>query len=103
MLGRLTLSLAIIIVFHAAFSTYEHLSHLKALGKPEGSIPQDIVLEALVGMALGILGATLNAPPLKGITWASEMKKRSVDEMDARGGFASYVGRGKHVLSTPPS
>ncbi|KAJ8095229.1 hypothetical protein PM082_010451 [Marasmius tenuissimus] len=76
---------------------------MNALGKPEGSIPQDIVFEALVGMALGILGATLNAPPLKGITWASEMRKRSVDEMDARGGFASYVNRGKHILSTRSS
>ncbi|KAK7061028.1 hypothetical protein VNI00_000763 [Paramarasmius palmivorus] len=99
MLGRFVLLTAILVVLHAAFSTYEHLSHLKALGKPEGSLPQDIVLEALVGLALGILGASLNAPTLKGMTWASEMRKRSIDEMDARTGFASFVNRGRRILS----
>lgn len=29
-------------------------------------------------MVLGILGASLNAPPLKEITWASEMQKQYV-------------------------
>lgn len=99
MSGGFILLLAILIVLHTAFSTYEHLSHLKALGKPEGSLPQDIILEAVVGLALGILGAALNAPPLKGNTWASEMRKRSLDEMDTRGSFASYVTRGKHIFS----
>ncbi|ESK96516.1 hypothetical protein Moror_7024 [Moniliophthora roreri MCA 2997] len=104
MFGRFVLLVAILIVLHAAFSTYEHLSHLKALGKPEGFLPQDIVLEAIVGLALGVLGASLNAPALKGITWASEMRKRSIDEMDSRTGFGSFVNRGRRILSpTAPS
>ncbi|KAG7093616.1 hypothetical protein E1B28_007280 [Marasmius oreades] len=103
MFGGFVLFLAIIIVFHTAFSTYEHLSHLKALGKPEGALPQDVILEAVVGLVLGILGAALNAPPLKGITWASEMRKRSVDEMDTRAGFASYVNRGRYIFSPTSS
>jgi hypothetical protein len=37
-----------------------------------------IVLEALVSLLLGITGASLDAPELKEITWASEMKKRLV-------------------------
>ncbi|KIM90365.1 hypothetical protein PILCRDRAFT_812103, partial [Piloderma croceum F 1598] len=91
---------ATITVLHAAFSTYEHLSHLKALGRPEGSLPVDIVFEALAALFLGVLGASLNAPPLKDITWQSEMKKRSIDEMDSRLGFASYVNRGRTFIST---
>lgn len=35
-----------------------------------------IILEALVGLVLGIVGASLNTPPLKEITWASEFRKR---------------------------
>jgi len=81
-------------LFHAAFSTYEHLSHLKALGRPEGSLPSSIVLESLLALFLGIIGACVKAPPLKEITWASEMKTRTIDDMDARMGFASFVTRG---------
>ncbi|KAF8239413.1 hypothetical protein L208DRAFT_1386339 [Tricholoma matsutake] len=99
MLGRVLLLLATIAVLHAAFSTYEYLSHLKALGRPEGPLPQSIIVETLVGMILGILGASLNAPPLKEITWASEMQKKKIDEMDSRLGFASFVNRGRNILS----
>jgi len=82
-------------LFHAAFSTYEHLSHLKALGRPETSLPFSIVLESLLALFLGITGACLKAPALKEITWASEMKTRTIDEMDARMGFANFVTRGR--------
>jgi hypothetical protein len=39
-------------------------------------VTSQIVVETLVGLILGILGASLNAPPLKEITWASEMQKQ---------------------------
>jgi hypothetical protein len=70
------------------------LSHLKALGKPEGLLPNDVwifpsthllyanilqmIIEALLALVLGIVGASLNAAPLKEITWASEMRTRHV-------------------------
>lgn len=44
--------------------------------KPD--ITTQIVLETLTGLILGILGASLNAPALKEITWASEMQKQYV-------------------------
>ncbi|KAF9045659.1 hypothetical protein BDZ89DRAFT_1058634 [Hymenopellis radicata] len=99
LVGRAFLLIATLALFHAAFSTYEHLSHLKAMERPEGQLPQDIIIEAFVALFLGILGASLNAPPLKEITWASEMNKRSIDEMESRPGFASYINRGKNFLS----
>jgi hypothetical protein len=99
MLGRIFLLLATITTFHAAFSTYEHLSRLKALGRPEGSLPIDIIIEALISLVLGVVGASLNAPELKEITWASEMKKRSIDQMDSRLGFANFVNKGRTFLS----
>ncbi|KAG6813843.1 hypothetical protein H0H92_006787 [Tricholoma furcatifolium] len=101
MLSKLLLFLAIFFIFHAAYSTYEHLSHLKALGRPEGVLPQSIVFETFIALILGILGASLNASELKEITWASEMRKRTIDEMDSRLGFASFVNRGRTILSLP--
>ncbi|KAI0255919.1 magnesium transporter [Lactifluus subvellereus] len=95
MLGQFLLTIAIITLFHAAFSTYEHLSLLKALGKPEGLLPSSIVLESFVALLLGIIGACLKAPAPKEITWASEMKTRTIDDMDSRMGFANFVTRGK--------
>ncbi|KAJ7623163.1 magnesium transporter [Roridomyces roridus] len=103
MLGVVLLFLATAAVLHAAFSTYEHLSHLKAIGRPEGSLPFDIVVEAVVALALGIIGASLNAPTLKEISWSAEMRKRSIDEMDSRLGFASYVNRGNSLFAKPPT
>ncbi|KLO17949.1 hypothetical protein SCHPADRAFT_936607 [Schizopora paradoxa] len=98
MLGRTLLLAAIAMVLHAAYSVYEHLSYLKALGKPEGTLPQDIVVEVIAAMFIGILGASLNNPQLKEITWRSEMKKRKMDEMDARPGFANYTHRGNSLF-----
>jgi len=74
---------------------------LKSLRRPGGTLPHSIILETLIGMILGILGASLNAPPLKEITWASEMQKRTIDEMDSRLGFASFVNRGRNIPSKP--
>ncbi|KAF8159475.1 magnesium transporter [Crassisporium funariophilum] len=101
MLSRALLLLASAAILHAAFSTYEHLSHLKALERPEGNLPHDIVLETIIGLVLGILGASLDAPHLKEITWASEMRKHKIDEMDSRLGFAGYVNRGRQIFSQP--
>ncbi|KAH9995408.1 magnesium transporter [Russula compacta] len=94
MLGRILLTIATVALFHAAFSTYEHRSHLKALGRPETSLPSSIIFESLIALFLGIIGACLNAPALKEITWASEMRTRKIDDMDTRMGFADFVTRG---------
>lgn len=74
-----------------------------------------IILETLLAMMLGIIGASLNAPKLKEITWASEMRKQwvswlthihahepfsKIDEMDSRLGFANYVSRGKILFNS---
>ncbi|KZT21580.1 hypothetical protein NEOLEDRAFT_1121009 [Neolentinus lepideus HHB14362 ss-1] len=98
MLGRVLLVLGAVALLHAAFSTYEHLSYLKALGRLEESVPNDVGFEALFGLFLGILGASLDTPALKEITWASEMKKRSINEMDSRLGFADWGNRGSSLL-----
>ncbi|VDC03436.1 unnamed protein product [Peniophora sp. CBMAI 1063] len=86
---------ACLLLVHSAYSSYEHLSHLKAVGRPEGALPLDIAAEALLAMVLGIVGACLKAPQSKDITWAGEMKTRSIDDADSRLTFANYTTRGR--------
>lgn len=78
-----------------------------------------IVYESIFALILGMIGASLNVPLLKDISWASEMKKRcahsiylipsspvlsrTIDEMDSRLGFANYHSRAKSILVPLPS
>ncbi|KAI9429364.1 hypothetical protein H4582DRAFT_1783266, partial [Lactarius indigo] len=54
-----------------------------------------IVLKSFLAVFLGITGAHLQAPALKEITCACEMKtrctKHKIDDMDARMEFANFV------------
>ncbi|KAK7687801.1 hypothetical protein QCA50_009020 [Cerrena zonata] len=69
------------------------LSHLKALGQPEGSLPSDIVAEALIALVFGIIGASIRTPELRGTTWRSEMKRRAKEESDPRLSFQLFAER----------
>ncbi|KAF8517992.1 magnesium transporter [Hysterangium stoloniferum] len=100
-MAKLLFSLAGITLLHSAFSTYEHLSELKALERPQDRpLPHDIVIETLAALLLGIFGAVINTPPLKEITWSSEMKHRTADEMDARLSFATVNHKGRNFFGS---
>lgn len=102
MFGNILLTAAVLMMLHAAFSTYEHLSLLKAAGKPEGAVPADIIVETMISLVLGVFAATIRSPELKEITWRSEMKKRPLDEIDSRMSFATFARR-IGVLTEPAS
>ncbi|KAM5534655.1 hypothetical protein V8D89_011667 [Ganoderma adspersum] len=94
MLGGLILLVATVALLHAAYSTYEHLSHLKALGRPEGALPNDIVVEAVIALVLAIVGAAVRSPSLREVTWRSEMKRRALEEEgDPRMSFDKFLQR----------
>lgn len=98
MLGKPLLLVASLLLSHAVYTVYNQLSHLKALRQPDKPISLNIVYyECTLALITGVLGASLNAPPLKDITWASEMRKRTIDEMDARPGFANYISRARSL------
>ncbi|KZT70796.1 hypothetical protein DAEQUDRAFT_764365 [Daedalea quercina L-15889] len=101
MFGSIMLFLASVAVLHSAYSIYEHLSYLKALGRPEGSLPQDIVFEALVALVLGIIGSAIRTPELREVTWRSEMKRRSNEEQDPRLSFTTFAQRAGILPSSP--
>jgi len=104
MIGNVLVLFAIVTVLHAAYSTYEHLSYLKALGRPEGAIPQDIVVEAIAALVIGVVGAAVRTPELREMTWRSEMKRRAtLDHLDPRMSFATFARRAGIALPQDPS
>jgi len=98
---------AILIMAHAGNSTWKHFSKLKALGRSQESVrqvPLEPLIETLVALVVFILGITLYAPPLREITWASEMRKRTVEEMSSRPsfiGFSHLTGRTASISEQP--
>lgn len=102
--GRLLSITAVLTLLHAAFSTYENLSQLKALDKLSNTrqLSSDIVIELFVALFAFIIGTTLSSTPLKKVTWSSEMATRTADEMDSRIGFASMNHRGKNFFGPGP-
>ncbi|KAG8861417.1 hypothetical protein FRB96_002866 [Tulasnella sp. 330] len=92
-MGALIAASAILLMTHAANATWTHFSKLKALGRSEESIrqvPFNLILEVLVAMVVFTFGITVYSPPLKEITYASEMRKRTVEEMNSRQSFMRF-------------
>ncbi|KAH8093267.1 membrane magnesium transporter-domain-containing protein [Cristinia sonorae] len=103
MLGNLFIVFSALAMLHAAYSTYEHLSHLKALGRPEGSLPSDILIETLFALVLGIIGSVIRTPALREVTWRSEMKRRSAEEQDPRLSFTTFAQRAGLLAKSEPT
>ncbi|WWC88838.1 uncharacterized protein L201_003753 [Kwoniella dendrophila CBS 6074] len=97
-LGQALVVVAVLALVHAAFSTYEHLSTLKALSRPSTTLPISIIIEAIVSLALFIPGITLASDTLEDVTYRGELAKRSIDDQDARMGFMIPSRRGKAIF-----
>ncbi|KAI1319914.1 Membrane magnesium transporter 1 [Mortierella claussenii] len=97
-LGRLVCLLGFLLLFHSGYSTFEHLSYLKAVDGHESGLPLDIVLELLVSVALFGFGIVLVADDFKEILMETEMAKQSIESLDARPSFYSFNHRGRAVF-----
>ncbi|WVQ86710.1 hypothetical protein IAS59_000424 [Cryptococcus gattii] len=98
LIGKLLVCLACLTLFHAAFSTYEHLSILKALSRPESGVPSSIVIEAFVSLICFIVGIVYITGELKDVTYRGELAHRTIDDSDARMGFMRLSKRGKAIF-----
>ncbi|KAF9161838.1 Membrane magnesium transporter 1 [Actinomortierella ambigua] len=97
-LGRLVCLLGFLILFHSGYSTFEHLSYLKAVDGHESGLPTDIAVELLVSVALCGLGIVLVADDFKEILMETEMAKQSIESLDARPSFYAFNHRGRAVF-----
>ncbi|WWC62363.1 uncharacterized protein I303_104959 [Kwoniella dejecticola CBS 10117] len=100
--GQVLVVVAILALVHAAFSTYEHLSTLKALSRPTTSLPTSIIVEALISLGLFIPGIALSSDSLEDVTYRGELAKRSIDDQDARMGFMIPSKRGRAIFGDRP-
>ncbi|WWC70578.1 uncharacterized protein I206_104529 [Kwoniella pini CBS 10737] len=96
--GQVLVVTAVLALVHAAFSTYEYLSTLKALSKPTNSLPISIIIEALISLALFIPGIAISSDSLEDVTYRGELAKRSIDDQDARMGFMIPSKRGRAIF-----
>jgi len=82
---------ALLLLFHAAYSAYEYRSGL----------PIQLILQALLALALATTAASLSAPTLKPISVASEMRHRSLDQMDLASLDLHYGNNKASILFAP--
>ncbi|KAK0525008.1 hypothetical protein OC834_005324 [Tilletia horrida] len=99
MASTLLLSAGTVLFFHSAYSTYEYLSLRKSLDLDPAPLPTDITLEILLAFAVLLLSLALRAGRLREMSWSSEMRKRTIDEIDARPSFANVHHRGQILFA----
>ncbi|CAG8478773.1 3888_t:CDS:2 [Diversispora eburnea] len=63
-------------LFHSAYSTYEHLSYLKAVEKIPNEMPIEITVECLISVVIFAISIIMVAGPLKPILMKDEMTKK---------------------------
>ncbi|KAF9950395.1 Membrane magnesium transporter 1 [Mortierella alpina] len=97
-IGRVVCFIGFLLLFHSGYSTFEHLSYLKAIDGHESGLPLDIVIELLASVAFFGLGIVLVADDFKEILMETEMAKQSIESLDARPSFYSFNHRGRAVF-----
>ncbi|KAG0327627.1 Membrane magnesium transporter 1 [Dissophora globulifera] len=97
-LGRLACVLGFLFLFHSGYSTFEHLSYLKAVDGHESGLPLDITIELIMSVALFGLGIVMVADDFKEILMETEMAKQSIESLDARPSFYAFDHRGRAVF-----
>ncbi|BGP19866.1 hypothetical protein JCM10213_008662 [Rhodosporidiobolus nylandii] len=97
--ARLLIYASLALLLHSAYAAW--LARTASKGtfvtaeKLLGSLaPSEVLTEALSAFVLLTVGILASAPSVKGVTWASEMAKRSMDSEDSGMGLANVRHRG---------
>jgi hypothetical protein len=98
-IGKILGWIGFITLLHSAYSTYEHLSYLKAVEKVPNDMPIEIIVECLVSVLIFTVGVIFIAGPLKPILMKNEMVKKSIDKVDTRPSFNTFNHRGRIISS----
>ncbi|KAL4786065.1 magnesium transporter [Aspergillus varians] len=78
--ARLIIAFGLVLLAHAGYSAHEHTVLYTS---PSTTLPQDIVIEALVSLVIVMTGLVLDAEKLKPVSW-SEWAEEVQREGDAR-------------------
>ncbi|KAL4809525.1 magnesium transporter [Aspergillus unguis] len=88
-LTRLITTFGLVLLAHAGYSAHEHTVLYTS---PSASLPQDIVIEALVSLVIVSTGLVLGAEKLKPVSW-SEWAAEVEAEGDTRNPYARLEER----------
>ncbi|GAA5888381.1 hypothetical protein JCM6882_008598 [Rhodosporidiobolus microsporus] len=97
--ARLLICASFATLLHSAYAAWLARMAAKATGKEVeltwGSpVPPEVMFEALGAFVTLVIGILWSAPSLKGVTWASEMSKRTIDSEDSGITLANMRHRG---------
>ncbi|CAG8696329.1 28497_t:CDS:2 [Dentiscutata erythropus] len=98
--GKILGWIGFLLLFHSAYSTYEHLSYLKAVDKIPNYMPIEITVECLVSVSICTIGIILAAGPLKPILIKHGLAKKTIDEIDTHPSFNTFNHRGRLMKSS---
>ncbi|CAO3646515.1 unnamed protein product [Cunninghamella blakesleeana] len=87
--GKVIALIATLFLFHSAFSTYEHLSYLRAAEHDERVLP----IECLVSAFVALFGVILSTVPFKDVLLESEIMKMTIDKVDTQPSFITFNHR----------
>ncbi|KAI9495732.1 membrane magnesium transporter-domain-containing protein [Zychaea mexicana] len=96
--GKVIALISTLFLAHSAFSTYEHLSYLKAVEQAESVLPIEIVVECLLSALATLFGVIISAAPFKNIALESQMSTMTIDKFDTRPSFVGFNHR--KIVST---
>ncbi|CAB4390159.1 unnamed protein product [Rhizophagus irregularis] len=99
LIGKILGWIGFITLIHSTYSTYEHLSYLKAVEKAN-DMPIEITVECLFSVIIFAISVILVAGPLNPILMKSEMVKKSIDKVDTRPSFNTFNHRGRIIKSS---
>ncbi|KAJ3363469.1 Membrane magnesium transporter 1 [Allomyces javanicus] len=98
-IGRAVLILGLLVLCHAAYSAFEHVSYLKTIDRVDDGLTLDIILEALLAMVVSTVGILLVADPLQDISLENELKQKTRHAFESRPSFRSFGHRGPHFAA----
>eukprot|EP00127_Corallochytrium_limacisporum_P001127 Clim_evm1s41 gene=Clim_evmTU1s41 len=98
--GSILLAVAGVTLVHAAFSAEQYRKYLQAIDEEFVALPSDIVVQSLIGLLLGMVGAVLSLPQLASIDPKTPPNKTSTDENSSTPSFNVFSHRGRNMFSS---
>jgi hypothetical protein len=91
-------TLGLLTILHAAYSAAQHRTYLRLSEQTFTSLPIDIVVQTLVGLALACYGLVQSSGSFKDIIAAGELDKKTWETVSNRPSFYSFNHRGKSLF-----
>jgi len=99
--GKIGVTLGVLLLCHTGYSVSQHLQFLRYNEEEATSLPLDMVLEALLGVALAIWGASATKE-FKEIRAVEDIACKSFESFFNRPNFTTFNHRGKKLFGMTP-